>query len=121
MERRDTAIEIMKKAHWLWYSNAARLNHQLKALGITVHFSGGAMKALKVMATIDDQGQLTLDQPLLQDKNSRVEVIVLIPDESNSDEKTKAEVLDDFRQAWHEAMTGQTIPVSQLWEGLEDD
>lgn len=27
----------------------------------------------------------------------------------------------DFRQAWHEAMAGQTIPVPQLWEGLEDD
>lgn len=26
----------------------------------------------------------------------------------------------DFRQAWHEAMSGQTIPIAQLWEGLED-
>jgi hypothetical protein len=71
------------------------------------------MKALKVMAMIDDQGQLTLDHPLLTDRNSRVEVIVLIPEES--------EALADFRQAWHEAMTGQTIPVAQLWEGLEND
>ncbi len=78
------------------------------------------MKALKVMATIDGQGQLTLDQPLLQDKNSRVEVIVLIPEIADPDDKTQAEVLADFRQAWHEAMTEQTIPVSQLWEGIED-
>jgi hypothetical protein len=28
------------------------------------------------------------------------------------------EVIEDFRQAWHEAMTGQTIPVSQLWEEM---
>jgi len=28
------------------------------------------------------------------------------------------EVIEDFRQAWHEAMTGQTIPVSQLWEEI---
>ncbi|BAU14934.1 hypothetical protein LEP3755_54900 [Leptolyngbya sp. NIES-3755] len=77
------------------------------------------MKALKVMATIDDQGQLTLDQPLLQEKNSRVEVIVLISAEADTDDKTQTELLADFRQAWHEAMTGQTIPVSQLWEGLE--
>lgn len=67
------------------------------------------MKALKVMATIDEQEQLTLDYPLISDRNSRVEVIVLIP-----------EVLADFKQAWHEAMTGQTMPVSQLWEGLQD-
>lgn len=73
------------------------------------------MKALKLMATIDEQGQLNLDQPLLQDKNSRVEVIVLIPEETDTEDKSKAELLADFRQAWHEAMTGQTMPVSELW------
>jgi hypothetical protein len=80
------------------------------------------MKAIKVMATINEQGQLTLDNPLITDKNSRVEVIVLIPDttEINEDEPTKEELLEDFRQAWHEAMTGKTIPVSQIWEGLDD-
>ncbi|MFN6513855.1 MAG: hypothetical protein RMY29_005060 [Nostoc sp. CreGUA01] len=78
------------------------------------------MKALKVMATINDQGQLTLDHPLLTDKNSRVEVIVLIPEEEVLDDQSQPEVLADFRQAWHEAMTGQTTPVSQLWEGLEN-
>ncbi|MGK7946586.1 MAG: hypothetical protein AB4058_19180 [Microcystaceae cyanobacterium] len=78
------------------------------------------MKALKIMATIDEQGQLTLDHPLKIDKNSRVEVIVLIPEEEAQD-TSQSEILADFRQAWHEAMTGQTIPVSELWEGLEDD
>ena len=80
------------------------------------------MKAIKVMATIDEQGQLTLDHPLITDKNSRVEVIVLIPEGSEIDEgdKPKEAILDNFRQAWHEAMTGKTIPVAQLWKGLED-
>lgn len=78
------------------------------------------MKALKVMAIINDQGQLTLDHPLITDKNSRVEVIVLIPEQTDLDDKSQAEVLADFRQAWQEAMTGQTIPVTQLWEGIED-
>lgn len=78
------------------------------------------MKALKVMATIDEQGQLTLDRPLITDKNSRVEVIVLIPEQADLDDQSQAEVLADFRQAWHEAMTGQTISVAQLWEGIED-
>jgi hypothetical protein len=32
----------------------------------------------------------------------------------------KAQVLDDFRQAWHEAMTDQGIPVAQLWQELEN-
>ncbi|WP_442938944.1 type II toxin-antitoxin system RelN family antitoxin [Nostoc sp.] len=57
----------------------------------------------------------------MTDKNSRVEVIVLIPEEEILNDQSQAEVLADFRQAWHEAMTGQTIPVAQLWEGLEND
>jgi hypothetical protein len=36
------------------------------------------MKAVKVMGTINEQGQLSLDQPLQSSKNIRVEVIVLI-------------------------------------------
>lgn len=80
------------------------------------------MKAVKVMATVNEQGQLTLDQPLMIDKSYRVEVIVLIPEPANLEaaEPAKAELLADFRQAWHEAMTGQTIPIAQLWDGLED-
>lgn len=80
------------------------------------------MKAIKVMATINEQGQITLDRPLITDKNSRVELIVLIPEvgEINEDEQPKEEILADFRQAWQEAMTGQTIPVAQLWEGIDD-
>ncbi|OYQ63338.1 hypothetical protein B9G53_17340 [Pseudanabaena sp. SR411] len=72
------------------------------------------MKALKSMATINEQGQLTLDSPLINDKNSRVEVIVLIPEQIDLEDQSQSEVLADFRQAWHEAMTGKTIPVSQL-------
>ncbi len=82
---------------------------------------GVTMKALKVMGTIDEKGQLTLDQPLIADKNSRVEVIVLISEETDQDDTSQTEILADFRQAWHEAMTGQTIPVAQLWESLDND
>jgi hypothetical protein len=77
------------------------------------------MRALKAMATINEQGQITLDSPLVTDKNCRVEIIVLIPE--SVEEFNKQEIISDFRQAWHEAMTGQTIPLSQLWEGLEND
>jgi hypothetical protein len=76
------------------------------------------MKAIKVMGTIDEQGQLALDFPLTIDKKSRVEVIVLIPEETESEEdiQSKEELLEDFRQAWQEAMNEETIPVEQLWE-----
>lgn len=37
------------------------------------------------------------------------------------DDTPKAQVLADFRQAWHEAKTGQGIPVAQLWQELENE
>ncbi|WP_179198283.1 hypothetical protein [Nostoc sp. T09] len=49
------------------------------------------MKAIKVMATIDEQGQLTLDHALMIDKKSRVEVIVLIPEASEINEYDKSD------------------------------
>ena len=81
------------------------------------------MKAIKLMGTVDEQGQIALDSPLNIDKKSRVEVIVLIPEESESeaDNQSKEALLEDFRQAWQEAMKGDTIPVEQLWEDLEND
>ena len=83
------------------------------------------MKAIKVMATVDGQGSLSLDQPLSIIPNSRVEVIILIPetieiDEDDKPMESREEILKDFRQAWHEAMTGQTITVSQLWAEIEN-
>jgi hypothetical protein len=76
------------------------------------------MKAIKVMGTVDEQGQLALDSPLTIEKTSRVEVIVLIPEdtESEEDNRKKEEILNDFRISWHEAMKGETIPIEQLWE-----
>ncbi|MGI0492290.1 hypothetical protein ACN4EG_10940 [Alkalinema pantanalense CENA528] len=80
------------------------------------------MRAVKATGSINEAGQIHLDRPLLN-INGRVEVIVLIAeeDESDTDLMTKEEILSDFRQAWHEAMTGQTVPVSQMWEGIEHD
>ena len=75
------------------------------------------MKAIKVMGTVNEKGQLALDSPLTVEKKSRVEVIVLIPEETETevDDQTKEEILNDFRQAWKEAKNGETIPVEQLW------
>ena len=83
------------------------------------------MKAIKVMATVNEKGTLSLDRPLNILENSRLEVIVLVPETGYIEEKvegreSREEIIQDFRQAWHEAMTEQTIPVSQLWEGIEN-
>lgn len=76
------------------------------------------MKAIKAMATIDAQGQLSLDDPLLLAKDSRVEVIVLVPDIDEDDESQES-VLSGLRQAWKEARAGQTIPLSELWNDID--
>lgn len=77
------------------------------------------MRAVKATGRINQDGQIHLDRPLLN-IHGRVEVIVLITeeDEPEADLMTKEEILSDFRQAWHEAMTGQTIPVSQIWQEI---
>lgn len=75
------------------------------------------MKAIKTTGTVNEKGQLALDSPLTVEKLSRVEVIVLIPDETEVEEdiKTKEEILNDFRISWQEAKNGDTIPIEQLW------
>jgi hypothetical protein len=79
------------------------------------------MQALKVMASVNEKGELTLDYPLQLKTNSRVELIVLISETEAIEEPSKQEIIDDFRQSWHEAMTGQTIPISEVWEQLAND
>ena len=74
------------------------------------------MKAIKAMGTIDDKGQLALDSPLAIDKQSRVEVIILVAEETTEKEDlTKEEILGDLHQAWQEVKSGKTIPVEELW------
>jgi hypothetical protein len=79
------------------------------------------MQAVKVMASINEKGQLTLDHPLGLMTNSRVEVIILVSEPEEPTAPSKQEMIADFRQAWHEAMTGQTIPVSVMWEQLKNE
>ncbi len=82
------------------------------------------MKAIEVMATVDEQGQLSLDVPLTVDQRTRVRVIVLLPEKADKendqeDEEISESAVESFRQGWYDAMTGNTSPVSQLWEGID--
>lgn len=82
------------------------------------------MKAIEVMGTVDEQGQLSLDVPLIVDQHTRVRVIVLLPeklDQENNqeDEEISESAVESFRQGWDDAMMGNTLPVSQLWEGID--
>ena len=75
------------------------------------------MKAVEVMGTVNEEGQLCLDKPLTANKYTRVKVIVLLSDED--DEELTESAKEDFRQGWQDAITGNTLPVSRLWEGID--
>jgi PHD/YefM family antitoxin component YafN of YafNO toxin-antitoxin module len=80
------------------------------------------MKAIETTATIDNRGQLSLDEPLQLVTNRRVRVIVLISEEEFDEDPddTPTEVaIEGIRQGLHEAFSGQTIPIAQMWDGID--
>jgi hypothetical protein len=81
------------------------------------------MKAIETTATLTENGQLTLDEPLASTQPRRVRVIVLIPedDELDPDDTPTEVILEGIRQGLHEAFTGQTLPLAQLWDGIDAD
>ena len=80
------------------------------------------MKAFEVMGKVDEKGQLLLDEQLEINTPSRVKVIVLLPDESepDPDDTPIEEIKASLRRALQQAKTGQTRPVSELWERIDD-
>ena len=79
------------------------------------------MKAIETTASINEKGELTLDRTLGVTKPQRVGVIILM-DEQNEEEpdETPTEMaIAGIQQGLHEALTGQTIPLSQMWEGID--
>ncbi len=80
------------------------------------------MKAINTTATLSENRQLTLDQPLTLGINSRVRVIVLISEPENDlDETPIADIREGLYQGWQDILAGRTKPVSQLWEGMDVD
>ncbi|PSB03691.1 type II toxin-antitoxin system RelN family antitoxin [Merismopedia glauca] len=81
------------------------------------------MKAIETTGIVNPQGQISLDEPLMVESGRRVRIVVLIADESETDpdDDPIETVREGIRQGWHEAMTGQTYPISQLWDGIDGD
>lgn len=80
------------------------------------------MKAIETTATLTEDGQLTLDEPLTLAHNSRVRVIVLITEpEEDLEETPIEEIREGLYQGWQDVLAGRTKPVSQLWENMDVD
>ncbi|PIG95225.1 hypothetical protein [Gloeocapsopsis sp. IPPAS B-1203] len=41
--------------------------------------------------------------------------------EGEIDEVDRESAAESFRQGWHDVVMGNTIPIAQLWEGIDDD
>jgi hypothetical protein len=79
------------------------------------------MKAIELTGTVDDRGNLALDEPVLVSA-SRVRVIILCSEEATEvdpDDTSIKEVKASLRRALQEAKSGQRIPISQMWESID--
>ncbi|KYC40805.1 hypothetical protein WA1_24585 [Scytonema hofmannii PCC 7110] len=84
------------------------------------------MKAYEFPAKITPEGTLEVPEELLDsfpsDRVVRVIVLINEPVEGEEADDNALEFsAESFRQSWHEAITGQTLSLSQLWEGIEVD
>lgn len=81
------------------------------------------MKAFEVMGKFDEKGQLLLDKPLEIHALKQVRVIILVPDEieSNSDsyDTSVMEIKASLKTALQEAKAGKRIPLEKMWEGID--
>ena len=79
------------------------------------------MRAIKGMATVDSQGQLALDDALTIDRDLRVEVIILVPDdlEIDADDQPQAKILNDLRESLQDLKEGRIYPIAELWDGID--
>ncbi|MEM8637993.1 MAG: hypothetical protein AAGG51_04120 [Cyanobacteria bacterium P01_G01_bin.54] len=77
------------------------------------------MKAIETTATLNENGQLTLDQPLVISHSSRVRVIVLIPEDEELDKDSIETIREGIHEGWQQALTGKVHPVAELWEQLD--
>ena len=79
------------------------------------------MFAYEVMGTIDEKGELLLDEPLEIHTPCRVKVLVLLSDDLNidPDDTPIEEVEASLRRALQEVTEGKTRPISELWERID--
>ncbi|MBD2497510.1 hypothetical protein [Nostoc sp. FACHB-280] len=82
------------------------------------------MKAIEVTGKIDSEGNLILDQPIREiTYPHQVRVIVLVPEptaaEVDPDDTPVEEIKASLRRALQQAKTGQTRPISELWDRID--
>lgn len=80
------------------------------------------MKAIEVTGSIDQKGNLILDELIhVETHPSRVRVIVLFTEqeESDPDDTPIEDVKASLRRGFEHFLAGQRLPLSQMWEGID--
>lgn len=90
------------------------------------------MKAIETTGTVNTEGHLTLDLPLDTAHDRRVRVIVLIPEDGESDsrllehnstddlyEDSTETAIEGISEGWQQALNGDVRPISELWSRLD--
>jgi hypothetical protein len=79
------------------------------------------MKAIEVTGVVDGKGNLSLDSPVEDFAQGRVRVIILYSEKDleDPDDTPLEEVKESLRRALQEAKSGQRIPISQMWDGID--
>ncbi|HEY9645107.1 MAG TPA: hypothetical protein V6C88_01990 [Chroococcidiopsis sp.] len=89
-----------------------------------------SMKAVEVTGVVDEQGNLSLDEPVPAIAQGNVRVIILYPElaednqpvedsELDPDDTPIEEIKAGLRRALQQAKSGQRIPLAQMWEGID--
>jgi hypothetical protein len=82
------------------------------------------MRAVEVTGVVDEQGNLSLNEPVPLIAQGVVRVIILYPEqieesEQDPDGTSVEDIKASLRRALQQATSGQRIPLSQMWEGID--
>lgn len=83
------------------------------------------MKAIEVTGIVDEQGNLSLNQPIPGAAHGQVRIIILYPESAEEqvhdpDNTSTEEVKASLKRALQQATSGQRLPLSQMWEGIDE-
>ena len=87
------------------------MDAQTIELTVTVKLSAATLERLRAEA---ERQQTPLEEVL----EAAIETY-LQNDEEEYEDTPDEKILEDFRQGWHEAMTGQTVPIEQLFAEMD--
>jgi hypothetical protein len=86
------------------------------------------MKAYEFPSKLNSEGNLEIPEAVLQHLSTEqeIKIIVLVSEPSESSEQPESDndlgfSATSFQESWKQANNEQTLPLSQLWEGIDVD